>query len=512
MMKLFGKKNDVAEPNVDTGSDFDNLANVDPLAVIPKSRWERIWPAMACGSGLFSDGYINNVIGSVSTMLETIYGKKYTDNGSQKNVSAITFAGTVLGQLIFGYTSDKWSRSNSLLISTIILIVFAALGAASYGGGTLNGMFAALTAYRFLVGIGIGGEYPAGSVACSEATGELKSGTRNRWFILFTNVMIDWGFVVGAFVPYLMVVICTDKHLRLAWRISLGLGVVPPLLLLYLRIKLKEPEEFKRESMRNVRIPYGLVLRYYGFRLFIVSLIWFMYDFSTYSFGIYSSAILANIYDSKTAPLTTIFGWNTVINLFYIPGAMLGSFFSDFAGPKHALMIGVFLQGIVGFIMAGLYRHLAKPGNVGGFAVVYGIFLSLGEFGPGDNIGLVASKSCATGVRGQYYAIAAATGKIGAFVGTYIFPYIEKAGGSNSVATAQYPFYVSSSLCIFSAFLVLLLPYIGQDTITTEDIKFRAYLESKGWDTNQLGLMKGENVEAPVESGSPVLSEKREEK
>lgn len=132
-------------------------------------------------------------------------------------------------------------------MSTIILIVFAALGAAAYGyHGSTSGLFAALTAYRFLVGVGIGGEYPAGSVACSEATGELKSGTRNRWFIMFTNVMIDFGFVLGAFIPYLMVVICTEKHLRLAWRLSLGLGVVPPLLLLYLRIKLEEPEEFKK--------------------------------------------------------------------------------------------------------------------------------------------------------------------------------------------------------------------------------------------------------------------------
>jgi len=180
-------------------------------------------------------------------MLGKIYGTAYTGSSSQKNISAITFAGTVLGQLVFGYTSDKWSRSNSLLLSTVILIVFAALGAGSYGAGdNLQGMFAALTAYRFLVGIGIGGEYPAGSVACSEASGELKSGTRNRWFILFTNVMIDWGFVIGAFVPYLLVVICSEQHLRAAWRISLGLGVVPPLLLLWLRIKLQEPEEFKK--------------------------------------------------------------------------------------------------------------------------------------------------------------------------------------------------------------------------------------------------------------------------
>jgi len=42
------------------------------------------------------------------------------------------------------------------------------------------------------VGIGIGGEYPAGSVGCAEQTGQLKSGTRNMFFIWFTNSMIDW--------------------------------------------------------------------------------------------------------------------------------------------------------------------------------------------------------------------------------------------------------------------------------------------------------------------------------
>ena len=26
---------------------------------VPKSRWERSWPTIACGAGLFSDGYLN---------------------------------------------------------------------------------------------------------------------------------------------------------------------------------------------------------------------------------------------------------------------------------------------------------------------------------------------------------------------------------------------------------------------------------------------------------------------
>jgi len=153
--------------------------------------------------------------------------------------------------------------------------------------------------------------------------------------------------------------------------------------------------------------------------------------------------------------------------------------------------------------MAGLYPTLAKPENVAGFAVVYGIFLSLGELGPGDNIGLLASKTCATGVRGQYYAIAAAIGKVGAFVGTYIFKDIEKLGGDANT-TAQIPFYFSSSFCILTCVLALCLPHVGQDTITTEDIKFREYLEAEGWDTNQLGLLKGERVQSRREAGLPV--------
>lgn len=80
---------------------------------------------------------------------------------------------------------------------------------------------------------------------------------------------------------------------------------------------------------------------------------------------------------------------------------MLGAPASDWLGPRYALALGVFLQAIVGFIMAGDYFSLSKPGMVGGFVVVYGVFLALGEFGPGNNIGLLAAKTCATGIRGK---------------------------------------------------------------------------------------------------------------
>lgn len=31
------------------------------VAKTEKGRWERLWPVIACGAGLFSDGYLNNV-------------------------------------------------------------------------------------------------------------------------------------------------------------------------------------------------------------------------------------------------------------------------------------------------------------------------------------------------------------------------------------------------------------------------------------------------------------------
>ncbi|GAW13991.1 hypothetical protein ANO14919_033830 [Xylariales sp. No.14919] len=509
---MFGSKKP-AEQQVaeDAPAAVDPEASGGPPPIDQKPFMEAIWPVLACGAGLFSDGYINNVIGSVNTVLSHQYGDVYDSSQAAKVVSAIAFAGTVVGQLVFGYTADRWSRTNSLLISTVVLIIFTALAAGSYYHGDPVGMFNILVAWRFFVGIGIGGEYPAGSVSCAESTGELKSGSRNRWFILFTNSMIDVGFVIGAFVPYVVAAAASNKYFGTIWRTSLGIGAVFPLILFLLRLKLKEPEEFSRNSMKNARTPYWLVLKFYGFRLFVVSLIWFIYDFSTYAFGIYSSPIISNIYaknytGDQKPPLTTVFGWNTVLNLFYLPGTILGAPVSDRLGPRYTLILGFLTQSVVGFIMAGTYAKLSQPSVIGAFVVVYGIFLTLGELGPGNNIGLLAAKTCATGVRGQYYGIAAAIGKIGAFVGVYVFPYIQAAGGDeNDVRYYQYPFYVSSSLCVLAAALAFFcLPHIGQDTITLEDEKFREYLTANGWDVRQLGLKAGESIESlPRETEEP---------
>lgn len=509
-----GENNDVmASAAEDSHKDVVNTNDVErrgSVAGTEKSKWERLWPVIACGAGLFSDGYLNNIIGPVNTMLKTIYPASFKNSSAQANVSSITFAGTVLGMLFFGYTSDHFSRKWSLFASTIIIILFATLGTGAYGaGGNSNGLIIALVVYRFFLGIGIGGEYPAGSVGCAESTGELKEGSRNKWFILFTNVQIDLAFFISAIVATVVVLITGENHLRAAWRICLGIGILPPLSLLYLRLKLQEPEAFKRESMAKAQTPWMLVIKYYWFRLAIVSMIWFIYDFSAYSFGIYATDILKNLL-GDSAPLWKSLAWNILINFFYMPGCIAGAFVADLPsmGPKKTLCIGVVLQGIIGFIMAGCYPWLSQPKNIAGFVVVYGVFLALGEFGPGDNIGLVASKTCATGIRGQYYGIAAAVGKIGAFAGSYALDSLQKAAGDDKIAAGRNPFFVASTLAFVAGGLVLLLPHIGQDTIDSEDIKFREYLLSNGYDTSKMGLQSVSGTSLAEESSDGPVREK----
>lgn len=102
-----------------------------------------------------------------------------------------------------------------------------------------------------------------------------------------------------------------------------------------------------------------------------MSLVWFVYDFSTYSFSIYSSKWVSIILGDNTE-LWRSFGLSTVIYLFYLPGSFLGAFVSDWIGPRQTLVLGVGLQGIIGFIMAGCYGYLATAKNVAGFVVVFG--------------------------------------------------------------------------------------------------------------------------------------------
>ncbi|THH12609.1 hypothetical protein EW146_g7533 [Bondarzewia mesenterica] len=518
-----------------------------------KARMSKVSLIFAAGTALFSDGYANGVIGSgaphvsfppqyhadsylsVNTLLTRIYGKEAVSaHNYSKTLSSVAFAGTVVGMLVFGYVSDKVGRKFGMMLATGIVALFSGLSAASSGAHhSFGGMLAMLSACRFLLGIGVGAEYPCGSVAASEQSEEegINKKAQHRWFALATNTMIDFGFVVSAFVPLVLYWIFGPNHLRAVWRLSLGLGVIPAVAVFIWRLNMEEPTRFRKDSMKNAKIPYLLIIRRYWKSLAAISATWFIYDFIVYPFSIYSSTVVSNITNGSDA-LSVVFGWNVVIkypsktsivdrfqlsHLHDFPsiGTVGGAFIVDYLGPKNTMIAGLLCQAVIGFIMSGLYKQLTR--HIGAFAVVYGIFLSFGEVGaqqfflttlpptsrrwrcsrqdlkcfpgPGNCLGLLAAKTGPTAVRGQFYGIAAAVGKVGAFVGTWAFPpIINDFGGDTTTKGNTGPFWIASALAVFSALITLTaIKPLTQDGMLKEDQEFRAYLDAHGWDTSVMG-------------------------
>jgi MFS family permease len=115
---------------------------------------------------------------------------------------------------------------------------------------------------------------------------------------------------------------------------------------------------------------------------------------------------------------------------------------------------------------------------------MYGLFLALGEYGPGPTMGLNAMELFPTAVRGTCYGIAAAVGKVGATVGTLAFaPMVTAMGGYRG------PFLVGSGIAIAASVIAwFFLPEIGPDGLVEEDAAFRQYLMDNGYDVSQLGI------------------------
>ncbi|KAE8256208.1 hypothetical protein A4X06_0g8 [Tilletia controversa] len=400
----------------------------------------------ACGAALFSDGYVNAISGPVGSILKRLYQaedeKRFIH--FKKLFSSLGFAGTVIGMLVFGYLTDRVGRKFGMLFASIWLSIFCILSALAWGaGGSIDGLFSALIAFRFIQGIAIGAEYPAGSVACSESTESagVNKKRQQMYFSLATHTMLDLGFLVAHFVPLVLVWIFGMNHLKVVWRLSLGLGAVPPLSLLYARAKMQEPIHYRKSSIRFAQMPWWLIVKRYWLRLAAVSIAWFIYDWISYPASVFADYIIIQV-----LPTDASFQANLGINLFNLPGSLVGALVNDRLGPKYTMILGLIVQAVIGFSLAGGYALLKA--HIGAFVVLYGLFLSAGEFGPGNNLGIIGS-----------------------------------------------------ALALLSAATIFLfVPNVGEDSMLIEDIEFKRYLEANGFDTSTMGI---EASKSSVETGVP---------
>lgn len=171
-------------------------------------------------------------------------------------------------------------------------------------------MFWMMTIARGLVGVGVGGEYPACSTSASEAANEKFGRDRGKIFILVTNLMLSIG---GPIVISIYLIIITGSHyggttsaddlykLGYSWRVSMAIGIVIPLSVFYFRLKMMNSKLYRRNAIRSTP-PYGLILKRYWRTLIgtagtwckylhYASLTTVLYDFVTFPNGIFRCGI-----------------------------------------------------------------------------------------------------------------------------------------------------------------------------------------------------------------------------
>ncbi|KAF9201582.1 Plasma membrane permease, mediates uptake of glycerophosphoinositol and glycerophosphocholine [Haplosporangium sp. Z 27] len=464
-----------------------------------QSRVSAVFSVIFSGFALLSDGYQVGVLSLVNVCFTNIYGDKFTSAMSTRIANSL-FVGCIIGQIGFGFICDRIGRKVGLLLTTFLVILGAALCAGAYGAhGSVEGLFWALTIYRGILGVGVGGEYPCSSASASEAADIVMPGKRGMLFVLVTNFVIDSGFVLSALFPLILGVAgCSPEVI---WRTSFAFGVLPPLSVLYFRFKMSNSERYQKNSMRK-NVPYLLIIRRYWKYLIGTAGTWFFYNFISYPFGIFSGTILTNaIGDNATFVQTA--EWMLLLNFFYLPGSISGALAADKIGRKKTMALGFFMQGFIGIFMGIWYKDLLKIFPL--FVVLYGVFMMFGEFGPGDMLGLVSAEIYPTCIRGTAYGWSAAFGKLGAFIGTTVFKTaIKNFGAQDELKGEGHVFILASGLAIFGSLLTLfLIPDFSKKDLSYEDEEFKKYLHSHGFDLSNFG-----EAETVKEVGTTFVEEK----
>lgn len=262
----------------------------------------------------------------------------------------------IVGMLFFGVVVDQLGRKTGAVCTTVLLVVGIAMSAAAHGAhANATGMFWMLIVARGVAGVGAGGEYPVSGAGAVEATDEDHAYRKRRGFMfaMLADLSASLGYVWGGLVP-LLLLLCVgqkqDKY-NLVWRLSFALGAIPPLVIFWFRLRMAVATAYRKSAMRKQPTPYWLALKRYWRPLIGVAACWFLYNWISIPFGIFSSTIMtrAGVGDSLVKNL----GWGTVINCFYIPGPFIGGYLSDKIGRRKTMALGFTLQAILGFVLGG---------------------------------------------------------------------------------------------------------------------------------------------------------------
>jgi MFS family permease len=151
--------------------------------------------------------------------------------------TAIFITGWATGGLVFGLFGDRWGRTRTMMTTILMYSLFTGLSA-------LARSWWDFAFYRFLTGMGVGGEFAAGVALVAEAMP-----ARARPYALgLLQALSAVGNITGSTVS-LVIGPQAEFEGVAGWRLLFLVGILPALLVVVIFRRLKEPESWLRARL-----------------------------------------------------------------------------------------------------------------------------------------------------------------------------------------------------------------------------------------------------------------------
>lgn len=419
------------------------------------------------GIGWLFDAMDQGMVAGVMAAIGKEWRLSNTDIGLLGSASAV---GMAVGAAVAGMVADRWGRR------TVITVTLVLYGLASALSGIAPN-FTILLLFRFLTGLGLGGELPAASTLVSEFS---PSKSRGRMVVLLESFWA-WGWIVAALIAYLLIPIY-------GWRIGFFLGGVPALYAAYMRRGVPESPRYLEQKGRfqeadeivskmeqqagiintNARTTsrqsekkratftlIDLLSKAYVRRTLVLWILWLGINFGYYGFVLWTPTLLVG----KGFSLVRGFSFTLIMSIAQLPGYYSAAYLIERIGRKAVLV--AYLSGTA--VSAYLYGHAVSETNV----LLYGCLLYFFSLGAWGAVYAYTPEVYPTQARGSGAGWAAAVGRIGAIAAPYIVGLVYEAKGEQTGYT-----YVFIMLTIVFAVVAAVIALAGIETkgLTLDEI------------------------------------------
>ncbi|MGP6206973.1 MFS transporter [Cuniculiplasma sp. SKW3] len=404
------------------------------------------------GMGFFTDAYDIFIIGVVTSLLP-LSGWSKISNLNISILDSSSLLAAALGAIVFGRVIDRIGRGRIYGLEMFLLIV-GALGSSLL---TPTGNIFALTAWRFILGVGIGGDYASSSVIMTEYS---NTKSRGKWVGMVFS-MQSIGFLAGPSITLALLYFSVGTGIL--WRLLLFFGAIPALIVIYYRKKMPETprytaslgnmneesisqlekytgmklsEEEKTERLRKMTFKEILYDKRLRLLIFGTSISWFLMDWALYGNTIMSDFMISSVVPTTLKGLSEVY-YKTEITgiifaLFAFPGYWIATFTIDRIGRKTIQSIG-FLMMALTFGLLFIFPAIESASHVMLFIAIFGLSYFFIEFGPNLTTFVYPPEIFPAQARGTGTGIAASAGKIGAFLGTFLNLLIQSAIGTSGL-------------------------------------------------------------------------------